>query len=203
MREQHGEGAALGYYEQCAAANSDGVQHGSDVVHPLAHRRGALERIGHAGTPLVEQDKPGESGQSAEEVGQPRLFQASSTCETKPGTRIRSVGPAPTTWYAMLTCPLFAYSVACCTTLRSSRGWHHPRPHNCRAKMPRDTGRIVHPHVRTGLMRMNSPRQTRRMGSVASRDASGSAGSVARPAQADVPPPTAATAFVEVLPAPD
>jgi hypothetical protein len=34
--------------------------------------------------------------------------QTSSTWETNPGTKTRSNGPSPTTWYAMLTSPLRA-----------------------------------------------------------------------------------------------
>ena len=32
-----------------------------------------------------------------------------SRCETQPKVKTRSIGPSPTTWYAMLTSPLLAY----------------------------------------------------------------------------------------------
>ena len=49
--------------------------------------------------------------------------QPSSTCWTNPGTRTRSNGPSPTTWYAMLTSPLSGRSGSPAPPRAKFRGW--------------------------------------------------------------------------------
>ena len=81
---------------------------------PLARRpsaspaRRTADAVGHARAPLVEPNQPAEGRELLEERLKGRNLPEQLEVETKPGTKTRSNGPSPMTWYAMLTSPLRA-----------------------------------------------------------------------------------------------
>ena len=71
-REQDAHRPALRQAVKGGSPRSDGVHHGSDVVHAGLEARGAADRIGHAGAALVEPDQPRERPQVGQEVRKAR-----------------------------------------------------------------------------------------------------------------------------------
>jgi hypothetical protein len=99
-----------------------GIHHRADVVHPGVQIGDAGVAVGEAGSALVEQDQPAERREPREKSAAGPSQATSSAEKIQPFTNTRSIGASPTTEYAMLTSPLFAYRTSGASTATVSVG---------------------------------------------------------------------------------
>ncbi len=111
---------ALGGAEQGSALGAHRIKDGEEILAPFLKGGKGIERkrIGQSGPALLEEDEA--ENEARRSRNRTASGSSHNTCRwlRNEGTCTRSIGPEPTTWYAMWT-PLrvFAY--------RTSGGKHH------------------------------------------------------------------------------